>query len=225
MSYTTEHPTLFTPNVEVRVSKRRKKTAGAHWEGDRIVVVVPVHLRGDERDQMVESLARRLARHRPHLHASDEYLEQRAAALGRIYLDGVVPSSIRWSTTQNKRWGSCTIQTGEIRISERLRVAPDWVLDAVIVHELAHLIEPNHSSRFTELERRYPRRSEADLFLEGYALGLHMPDEGSCGDPGVSNDPPGLAGHPPDFAGDPAEFAGGSTGRIPVDSSNHTKST
>ena len=178
------------------MSKRRKKTAGAHWEGDRIVVVVPVHLQGTERDQMVESLARRLARHRPHLHASDDHLEQRALELGRRYLDGVAPASIRWSTNQNKRWGSCTISTREIRISERLRVAPDWVLDAVIVHELAHLLEPNHSHRFNELERRYPRRSEADVFLEGYALGLHMPDTGPCDeDPGGStadsNDAPG----------------------------------
>jgi predicted metal-dependent hydrolase len=217
MSYTTEHPTLFTPNVEVRVSKRRKKTAGAHWEGDRIVVVVPVHLRGDERDQMVEDLARRLARHRPHLHASDDHLERRAALLGQRYLDGVAPSSIRWSTTQNKRWGSCTIQTGEIRISERLRVAPDWVLDAVIVHELAHLIEPNHSARFTELERRYPRRREADLFLEGYALGLHMPDEAPCDDP-VRDASPG-------FLGDPIGIASPPTRDFPVDSSNHIKST
>ena len=55
------------------------------------------------------------------------------------------------------------------------------MLDAVIVHELAHLIEPNHSSRFDELERRYPRRAEADVFLEGYALGLHMP-KAACQD-------------------------------------------
>jgi hypothetical protein len=44
---------LLHPEVEVRVSKRRKKTAGAHWEGDRIVVVVPAHLRGSERADMV----------------------------------------------------------------------------------------------------------------------------------------------------------------------------
>ena len=164
--------TLFHPEVEVRVSKRRKKTAGAHWEGDRIVVVVPTHLRGTQRDDMVEHLTRRLARHRPHLHASDELLEQRAHELGRLYLDGITPASIRWATNQTKRWGSCTLATREIRISSRLRIAPTWVLDAVIVHELAHLIEPNHSPQFRALEARYPRKHDADLFLEGYGLGL-----------------------------------------------------
>jgi hypothetical protein len=97
--------TLFAPDVEVRVSTRRKKTAGAHWEGDRIIVVVPSHLRGSARDDMVDHLTRRLARHRPHLHASDAELEQRALQLGRTYLDGVAPSSIRWATNQTKRWG------------------------------------------------------------------------------------------------------------------------
>jgi predicted metal-dependent hydrolase len=183
MTYTTEPPDLFRPDVEIRVSSRRKKTAGAHWEGDRIIVVVPPHLRGVDRDEMVDHLSRRLQRHRPYLHASDAHLEERATVLGVRYLDGIRPTSIRWSTTQNKRWGSCTLLTREVRISERLRVAPSWVLDAVIVHELAHLIEPNHSPRFKDLENRHPRRREADTFLDGYSLGLHMPDDegASCG--------------------------------------------
>jgi predicted metal-dependent hydrolase len=185
MTTGTQHPTLFHPDVEVRVSKRRKKTAAAHWEGDRIVVVVPTHLRGHELDAMVAELAKRLSRHRPLLHASDEHLERRAAALGRRYLDGVTPTSIRWSTNQTKRWGSCTVLTREIRISDRLRVAPEWVLDAVIVHEMAHLIEPNHSPRFRQIEERYPRRQEADTYLAGYALGLNMPAGGLDGDTGA----------------------------------------
>ncbi len=76
-------------------------------------------------------------------------------------------------------------------------MAPEWVLDAVIVHELAHLIEPNHSARFVELERRYPRRREADMFLEGYALGLHMPDSPPGGPGGDRPDEPdgGAIGH------------------------------
>ena len=188
MTTTTNHPTLFHPEVEVRVSKRRKKTAGAHWEGERIVVVVPTHLRGADLDEMVEALSTRLLRHRPNLHASDEELERKAVALGQRYLEGITPSSIRWSSNQSKRWGSCTLSTREIRISDRLRVAPEWVLDAVIVHELAHLVEPNHSPRFRQLEARYPRKDEADTYLAGYALGLHMPDGGLDGDTGDTGD-------------------------------------
>jgi hypothetical protein len=180
MTYTTEPPDLFRPDVEIRVSTRRKKTAGAHWEGDRIIVVVPTHLRGTDRDEMVDHLTRRLQRHRPQLHASDAYLEERAAVLGDNYLGGIRASSIRWSATQNKRWGSCTLMTREIRISHRLRFAPGWVLDAVIVHELAHLIEANHSPRFKSLENRYPRRRDADTFLDGYTLGLQMSEGGEA---------------------------------------------
>lgn len=188
MNYTTEPPNLFQPDVEIRVSNRRKKTAGAHWEGDRIIVVVPAHLRGVDRDEMVDHLAHRLQHHRPLLHASDNHLGERAAELGDHYLDGIRPSSIRWSMTQNKRWGSCTVSTREIRISERLRVAPDWVLDSVIVHELAHLIEPNHGPRFKALENRYSRKSEADTFLAGYSLGLHMPGNGRPSEGSIDED-------------------------------------
>jgi predicted metal-dependent hydrolase len=194
MTPVAQPPTLFHPDVEVRVSKRRKKTAGAHWEGDRIVVVVPTHLRGAERDDMVEHLTRRLTRHRPHLHASDGELAARARQLGRAHLDGVEPSSIRWATNQTKRWGSCTLATREIRISSRLRAAPTWVLDAVIVHELAHLLEPGHSARFRALEARYPRRHDADVFLEGYALGLHM--DGPTGLDGPDIPDGGMTDHP-----------------------------
>lgn len=173
MTMRTLPPTLLQPDVEVRVSTRRKKTAGAHWEGDRIVVVVPSHIRGDELEVMVDILAGRLRKSRPHLHASDEVLAERAAQLGRTYLDGIAPSSIRWSTNQRKRWGSCTPATREIRISARLRSVPTWVLDAVIVHELAHLLEADHSPRFRQLEARFPRHREAELFLAGYHQGLY----------------------------------------------------
>jgi predicted metal-dependent hydrolase len=78
---------------------------------------------------------------------------------------------------QQRRWGSCTSRTGEIRISERLRFVPGWVLDAVLVHELAHLIEPTHSPRFRRLAARFPRTAEADTFLAGYTLGLETSDE------------------------------------------------
>ncbi len=51
------------------------------------------------------------------------------------------PSTIEWSDRQLTRWGSCTPSDGKIRVSNRLATMPGWVLDWVIVHELAHLVD------------------------------------------------------------------------------------
>jgi len=80
-------------------------------------------------------------------------------------------TSLRWVTNQARRWGSCTPSTGAIRLSSRLRVVPDWVLDAVIVHELAHLHEASHSAEFKVLCERYPRLAEAEAYLLGFEHG------------------------------------------------------
>jgi hypothetical protein len=55
-----------------------------------------------------------------------------------------------------------------------LRQCPEWVIDAVLVHELAHLIEADHSAAFYELANRHPRQAECALFLDGFALGLGL---------------------------------------------------
>ena len=82
------------------------------------------------------------------------------------------PTSIRWVANQQKRWGSCTPSTGEIRISSRLRRVPAYVLDHVIVHELAHLVEGGHGPRFKALEARYPLHDRAEGFLDAMSLGF-----------------------------------------------------
>jgi predicted metal-dependent hydrolase len=161
--------------VEVRTSTRRRKTATAFWQDDTVVVVLPSWMRPPQSDDMVESLVRRVLAQRPNRHASDQDLAERAAHLARHYLQGTLPRSIRWVTNQRARWGSCSLASRDIRVSERLRVVPPWVLDAVLVHELAHLDEPTHSWRFRELAGRYPRMDEADAFLQGYSLGLERP--------------------------------------------------
>ena len=70
--------------------------------------------------------------------------------------------------------------TSEIRISDRIASFPDWVLDAVVVHELAHLVEANHGRAFHELANRYPKQERATGFL--LAMGLTEGDvEGYAG--------------------------------------------
>jgi len=164
------------PPVEIRTSERRRKTASAFWQGGRVVVVLPARLPRSERSELVDGLVRRVLAQRPHLATSDRELAARSSTLADRYLNGVRPASVRWVSNQQRRWGSCTSRTGEIRISDRLRVVPGWVLDAVLVHELAHLIEPTHSARFKRLASRFPRTDEADLYLAGFTLGLENAD-------------------------------------------------
>ena len=159
-------------DVEVRTSTRRRKTAAARVEAGRVVVVVPAHWAPTTRDRVVADLVGRLARRHPAVGASDSDLMVRAEQLAAEHLGGVRPFSVRWVANQSTRWGSCSTLDGRIRISDRLRGVPSWVLDAVLVHELAHLVEQDHTPRFHELENRYPRRAEADVFLAGFALGL-----------------------------------------------------
>jgi hypothetical protein len=161
------------PEVEIRVSARRRKTSEARWVGGRIVVSLPAHLSGEAREKTIAWLVDRLvAKHPLRSAIGDAELMARSEALSDRYRIGARPTSVRWVTNQMSRWGSCSYHSGEIRISHRLRSVPEWVLDAVLVHELAHLVHPNHSPAFHQLADRYRRHHEAGLFLAGYGLGL-----------------------------------------------------
>ena len=164
------------PEVEVRISKRRKKTSEAKWVGGRIVVSLPAHLDVESRQKTIDWLVDRLlTRHRLQSGLTDDDLLARAVDLSDRYLVGVRPASVRWVTNQTARWGSCSFHSGDIRISHRLRVVPEWVLDSVLVHEVAHLTHPDHSRAFHKLAGSYPRHKEAGVFLAGYGLGLSNP--------------------------------------------------
>ncbi len=98
----------------------------------------------------------------------DHALAERARRLSAEYLDGEAePASVTWSAQQLRRWGSTTSASRTIRLSSRLKEMPGWVVDSVLVHELAHLIEPGHGPAFVRLVAKYPRTAEADAFLAG----------------------------------------------------------
>lgn len=159
------------PEVEVRRSTRRRKTVSAYREDGRIVVLVPARLTAEQERHWVDVMVRRLTgggRRRSGAGCDDAALHARATRLSARYLDGrAVPASVAWSAVQGRRWGSCTVDTGAIRISARLRPMPDWVVDYVLIHELAHLLVPDHSEAFWEWVARYPKAERARGFLDG----------------------------------------------------------
>jgi predicted metal-dependent hydrolase len=155
-------------HVEIRRSARRTRTVRAYRDGDTTVVLMPANLSPAVEDEHVRTLVARLERRERRARPSDDDLLERAAVLSRAWLDGVpTPSSVRWVTTMDKRWGSCTSDDRSIRLSHRLQGMPAYVVDYVLVHELAHLIEPNHSARFWALVDAYPDATKAKGFLEG----------------------------------------------------------
>nr|WP_204331532.1 M48 family metallopeptidase [Geodermatophilus sabuli] len=160
--------------IEVRRSTRRRRTVTAYRESGRTVVLIPAAFSpAEERRwvaQMVAKLQTREERRRRSL-GGDEELMARARALSAAHLAGVPqPASVRWVDNQQRRWGSCTPADGTIRLSSRLRAMPEYVVDYVLVHELAHLIEPSHDARFWALVAAYPRAERARGFLEGVEL-------------------------------------------------------
>lgn len=164
--------------IEIQRSKRRKKTVAARIVGDTLQVRAPADLPQDELDRVIAELRPRLERQCRHKRALDnEELVARAAVLNQRFFGGRLRiGRIVYVNNQEQRYGSCTPQTSVIRISHRVANMPPWVRDYVLVHELAHLVEPNHSPRFWALVNRYPRSERARGFLMGACLA--EPDEG-----------------------------------------------
>ena len=161
------------PVVEVRRSTRRRRSVSAYREGDRTIVLIPARMTRAEEAEWVEVMLKQLDDQERRSKPSDRELLDRAHRLARDHLDGrAVPASVRWVGNQRTRWGSCTVDDRSIRLSDRLQAMPDWVVDYVLLHELAHLIEPSHGRQFWDLLQTYPHLERARGFLDGWSLSL-----------------------------------------------------
>jgi len=162
--------------VKIIRSARRTRTISARQDGGLLVVYLPTGLSEAEEQHWVERMRAKLERQRAERSLnSDDALRQRAEELNQQYFAGKLSvADIRYVTNQNHRYGSCTPSTAAIRISHRLAEMPLWVLDYVLVHELAHLVEPNHSARFWKLVNRYRLTERA----RGFLIAKGMEEEG-----------------------------------------------
>ena len=168
-------------SIEVRRSARRRRTVSAYRDGERIVVLIPARFTRAEEAEWVNRMVQRVRQQgaRPRA-AGDAALARRARELSSLYLRGqAVPASVRWVAPMRTRWASCTPADRTIRLSRRLQELPAWVQDYVLLHELAHLLEPGHGPAFWALLQRYPRTERARGYLDGIsaAAGLPMVDD------------------------------------------------
>ena len=153
--------------VRIIRSSRRRKTLSASVVDGTIEVRVPAGMAPDEERSQVQGLVDRVQRKYA---AGPIDVHRRAVALADRY--GLPrPQEVTWVANQQRRWGSCSPASRRIRISDRLATYPTWVLDYVLVHELAHLVEPNHSPAFHAIVARYPKAERATGFLIAKGLG------------------------------------------------------
>lgn len=160
-------------NIEVIRSERRHKTVQARLVGDVLRIAIPAAATETEEQQWVEQMKAKFERR-----ATTEPIDlvDRARRLAHRY-DLPMPDSIRWVDNQKTRWGSCTPDKRSIRISTRVAPFPGWVVDWVIIHELAHLIEPGHGAVFRSLINRYPHAERARGFLIAVGGGWNEPEK------------------------------------------------
>lgn len=167
------------PEVEVRRSRRRTRTVSAYRRDGKVIVMIPDRFTAAEESEWISTMLERLARSERRRRRTDDQLMRRARELCRDYLhDKVEPAAVRWVDNMTTRWASCTTSTGEIRLSDRLETMPGWVVDYVLLHELAHLIEPSHNRRFWHWVDRFPQAEKAKGYLEGVAHATAMDLDG-----------------------------------------------
>lgn len=136
-----------------------------------MILSIPERLSRQEEQEWIEKMGRRLTeRQAAAARRQQESLEALARQMNERYLDGEAAfTSIAWSDSQKRIFGSCTSKKKTLRISQELQHMPKWVLAYVVLHELAHLIHPDHSRKFWLLVMRYPLADKARGFLLGWA--------------------------------------------------------
>ncbi len=171
---TTEHHVLehdsnqFSPPVRIVASKRRRRTVSGRLRSGVLELLVPSWMPQSERQQWAETMRKRLERRIVRSRPSDHRLAERARTLNERHFRGKLQWTSIGFVEMAHIWGSCTFTSGAIRIARRAASLPDWVLDYLIVHELAHLEQSDHGPAFHELENRYPLTERA----KGYLMAL-----------------------------------------------------
>ncbi len=175
---------LLEYKIEVIRSDRRRKTISARIKQNTMFVYVPEVISDTELNKAIDSFTRKFQKRRLKRELDETHdLKVIAKQLNSDYFNGsLYIESIEYAVNQDKIFGSCNYRTKRIRLSHRLAKMPHWVRDYVVIHEIAHLIEPNHSKAFWNIVYRYKLAERAIGYL--IAQGFNLEEEQN----GIEND-------------------------------------
>jgi predicted metal-dependent hydrolase len=162
-------PGITEGEIVVIRSNRRKKNISAYRQGGRIVVSIPARMSKADERAMVPEMVAKIRAQEAVATMSEESLQIRAGQLLTEFAPEILarPASVNWRAMR-ERWGSCTGIDRSIRISDRLKGAPEYVLDYVLFHEAIHLEFFDHGEQFKQLLARFPLEAQAEAYLQGY---------------------------------------------------------
>jgi len=152
-------------DIKIIKSRRRKRTACAQLKNGFLEIHLPAWISFSEEQKIVQKFIASFKKKSLSKVTSDKELKKLAGQLNHQYFQGELKYAICWSKKQNSIQGSCAFKNKTIRISERLKKVPLWVLKGVIMHELSHLVVPNHSKKFWEIANRYPLMERSRGYL------------------------------------------------------------
>lgn len=157
--------------IKVIRSLKRKKTISARLVGEVLELRVPRFLPLFKVNHYAALFEKKFKKKESK--RNDSFLQKRARMLSSKYLLKRLPGyEIAWSERQSKIFGICNKKTKSIKISARLKRAPSWVIDYVVLHELAHLLYSGHGKDFWGAVNKYPKAEAAKAFLKGMSFSL-----------------------------------------------------
>jgi predicted metal-dependent hydrolase len=159
--------------MEVKVirSSNRKKTISAKMVGETLHIYLPLGMHREEERKFIEQMKKKIEKKKQKKQINnDDYLITKFNEFNVRYFQGKLKiNSIEFVTNQTRVNGSCTPNQCTIRLSHTLLKMPKWVLEYVIMHEMTHLVHPDHSKAFwTKVsEYKYTERARGFLIAKG----------------------------------------------------------
>ena len=151
--------------IEIIRSKKRKKTIHAMLTDKRTVRVLAPY--ASSRDTVLGFVNKSVKKFylKELISEKDGELQKRAEMLKRKYVPSASDFKISYSERLTTTWGKCFFRDKNIILNPKLGKFPLWVLDYVIVHEIAHLIYADHGKDFRELVSKYRLKERAVGYL------------------------------------------------------------